>query len=309
MENRHLALQSEAPARRGFPGGMPPGGNTALLRDEDIEYLRVWIGKTRIDEDTISARQAGLMAATLGLPMSCAAEGEPLPPLWHWIYFLEALPPGELGPDGHPMRGGFMPPVPLPNRMWAGGRFVFLAPVTIGMRARLVSRIHGVDRKVGRSGDLVFVTVAYEVQSPEGEPLIHEERDIVYKSAGRSRPVIGAGRPAFSKTFTPTSTTLFRYSALTFNGHRIHYDLDYCRGAEAYSNLVIHGPLNATLLAGLAEEAGARRLREFSYRALAPALLGETLTLGATISGDRVTLAATLGNGVCSMQAEARLAP
>ena len=280
----------------------------------DIDHLRSWIGKTRTEDDTIALRHARLMAATIDLPNpDRIAEGAPLPPLWHWIYFLEGLPPGELGRDGHPARGGFLPPVPLPNRMWAGGRVAFLAPVPIGARVRKVSRILKVDHKVGRSGDLVFVTVLHEVGTLSGDVLVREEHDIVYKSASRpSRPAATTNAPApapFEKRVTPTSTTLFRYSALTFNGHRIHYDQDYCREVEGYANLVIHGPLVATLLAGFAEEASGHRLREFNYRGVSPALLGETITLGAAIDGDQVALTATLGDGTRSMDAEARLAP
>ena len=280
----------------------------------DIAHLRTWIGKTLVDEDDIALRHARLMAATVDLPEPTRIqEGAALPPLWHWIYFLEGLPPGELGRDGHPARGGFLPPVPLPNRMWAGGRVKFLKPVPIGSRVRKVSSILKVDHKVGRSGELVFVTVLHELKSLADELLVREEHDIVYKSA--TRPTTPQTSPdetiqaPHSKTFTPTSTTLFRYSALTFNGHRIHYDLDYCRSIEGYSNLVIHGPLNATLLAGFAEEIGGRTVREFNYRGLSPALLGETITFSAQTNGDRVQLAATLGSGVRSMEAEALLEP
>ena len=280
----------------------------------DIAHLRTWIGKTLVDEDDIALRHARLMAATVDLPdPTRIQEGAALPPLWHWIYFLEGLPPGELGRDGHPARGGFLPPVPFPNRMWAGGRVKFLKPVPIGSRVRKVSSILKVDHKVGRSGDLVFVTVLHELKSLGDELLVREEHDIVYKSAtGSAAPqanVAEAGPAPFSKCFTPTSTTLFRYSALTFNGHRIHYDLDYCRNIEGYSNLVIHGPLNATLLAGFAEEIGGKTLREFNYRGLSPALLGETITFSAQTNGDRLQLAATLGSGVRSMEAEAWLEP
>ena len=280
----------------------------------DIAHLRTWIGKTLVDEDDIALRHARLMAATVDLPdPTRIQEGAVLPPLWHWIYFLEGLPPGELGRDGHPARGGFLPPVPFPNRMWAGGRVKFLKPVPIGSRVRKVSSILKVDHKVGRSGDLVFVTVLHELKSLGDELLVREEHDIVYKSAtGSAAPqanVAEADPAPFSKSFTPTSTTLFRYSALTFNGHRIHYDLDYCRNIEGYSNLVIHGPLNATLLAGFAEEIGGKTLREFNYRGLSPALLGETITFSAQTNGDRLQLAATLGSGVRSMEAEAWLEP
>lgn len=282
------------------------------MSEIDIDHLRTWIGKTHVDEDVISARHARLMAATVGVANPAHIRDDAsLPPLWHWIYFLEGLPPAELGRDGHPARGGFLPPVPLPNRMWAGGRVAFLQPVPIGSRIRKTSRIAKIDHKVGRSGDLVFVTVLHELASLAGKPLIREEHDIVYKSASLpATPAAAEMRPAqFSTTFTPTSTTLFRYSALTFNGHRIHYDLDYCRNVEGYASLVIHGPLVATLLANFAEEVSGRTVREFNYRGLSPALLGETITLAASIDGDRVALAAILGNGARSMEAEALLAP
>ena len=282
----------------------------------DIDHLRSWIGKTRTEDDTIALRHARLMAATIDLPNpDRIAEGAPLPPLWHWIYFLEGLPPGELGRDGHPARGGFLPPVPLPNRMWAGGRVAFLAPVPIGARVRKVSHILKVDHKVGRSGDLVFVTVLHEVGTLSGDVLVREEHDIVYKSASRpSRPAATTDAPApapFEKRVTPTSTTLFRYSALTFNGHRIHYDADYCRQVEGYSAQVIHGPLNATLMAGLAASCAVslgRSLRDFAYRGLAPALLGDTMRYAAWPQDDSICVEARLASGALCMRGEAKMA-
>jgi len=279
----------------------------------DLEHLRSWIGKLRSDEDLIAARHAGLMAATVDYPdVGRIRDGEPLPPLWHWIYFLEGLPARELGRDGHPARGGFLPPVPLANRMWAGGRVSFVAPVRIGSTVRKESGILDVAHKTGRSGDLVFVTVLHELSSPQGELLIREEHDIVYKNAeapAKAAGVAPPGTPAqFSRSWTPTTTTLFRYSALSFNGHRIHYDADYCREVEGYPNLVIHGPLTATLLAGFAEEASGRRLRDFNYRGLSPALLGDSITLHATVLESRVVLYATRDKDTVCMQAEATLA-
>ena len=279
----------------------------------DLDHLRSWIGKSRDDEDVISARHARLMAATVDHPHpDRIRDGEPLPPLWHWIYFLEGLPPGELGRDGHPARGGFLPPVPLANRMWAGGRLAFLAPVPIGATVRKESNILAVDHKTGKAGDLVFVTVLHELKSLAGELLVREEHDIVYKEASPPPPR-GTAIPAPpgsgpSRTFKPDSTMLFRYSALTFNGHRIHYDQDYCRNVEGYANLVIHGPLTATMLAAFAQEASDGTLHEFSYRALRPALLGDDLAFSASIDGDRVSLVARLDDGASCMQAEARLA-
>ncbi|NJD25661.1 MAG: acyl-CoA dehydrogenase [Betaproteobacteria bacterium] len=279
----------------------------------DVSYLHTWVGRSHTDEDVIASRHARLMAATVDYPEpGRIRDGEPLPPLWHWIYFLEGLPSGELGRDGHPARGGFLPPVPLANRMWAGGRLAFLAPVPLGARVRKTSQVLAVDHKTGRAGDLVFVTVLHELTAMSGELLVREEHDIVYKNASPPAAEKGdaAPPPAGSRcrTFVPTSTTLFRYSALTFNGHRIHYDQDYCRNVEGYDNLVIHGPLTATMLANFAEEAGGRPLRELSYRGFRPALLGETLTLVAEITRKTAVLSARLANGATCMRAEIRFA-
>jgi 3-methylfumaryl-CoA hydratase len=251
------------------------------------------------------------MAATVDYAAEKICDGESLLPLWHWTCFLEGVPASELGNDGHPARGGFMPPVQLPNRMWAGGRVAFIAPVIIGSTVRKESRILKVDYKQGRSGDLVFVTVLHEVKSQLGELLIREEQDIVYKGSTPTKQVadVPAILPSsqFTKTYTPTSTMLFRYSALTFNGHRIHYDVDYCRNNEGYQNLVIHGPLNATMLAGFAEEICGTKLSTFSYQGLFPAILGDSITLHAAIQERIITLCATLENGTVCMKAEAGL--
>jgi 3-methylfumaryl-CoA hydratase len=279
----------------------------------DLNHLRTWIGKSRAEDDLILARHARLMAATVDYAgADRIRDGERLPPLWHWIFFLEGLPPSELGRDGHPARGGFLPPVPLSNRMWAGGRLSFKAPVRIGSPVRKESSILKVDHKQGRSGELVFVTVLHELKSERGQLLIREEHDIVYKDP--TPPARGTAASTalpsaqHQKTVTPTSTMLFRYSALTFNGHRIHYDVDYCREVEGYDNLVIHGPLNATLLANYAEEVTGKELREFRYRALNPALLGVSLKLGANVDTKEVKLHVALPDGRISMEAEAVVA-
>jgi len=289
------------------------------MSDIDIEHLRSWIGRTQQDEDLIAVRHARLMAATVNHPQAEAlVAGAELPPLWHWLYFLEGQPADRLGRDGHPARGQFLPPVPLPNRMWAGGRVEFLAPVRLATQVRKTSTILRVEHKSGRSGDLVFVTVQHELAAPDGRPLLREEHDIVYKNktpapaappggtrAPDTPPAAGGAR----RSLKPDSTQLFRYSALTFNGHRIHYDVDYCRTVEGYPDLVIHGPLLATLLAGFAAETGRRSLRHFNYRGLAPALIGDALTLQADAeSDDKLLLRAALDRGIVSMQAEAVLA-
>lgn len=274
----------------------------------DLDFLRTWIGKEAISEDVLSSRHARLMAATLGLPQEALVDGAALPPLWHWLYFLEGLPASELGRDGHPARGGFLPPVPLSNRMWAGGRLEFHAPVVLGASVRKRSALTSIEHKRGRSGDLVFVTVRHEIL--DGDRIaITEDHDIVYKqptppgatpSAAATSP-----QPSHSEPFEATSTMLFRYSALTFNGHRIHYDQDYCRNVEGYANLVVHGPLQATLLAGLASRLGPKPLRHFGYRGMRPSLLGTPLTINAAPTDEGLTLWTAQSDGTVSMQAEA----
>lgn len=273
----------------------------------DLAHLRTWIGHPIETEDALSVRHARLMAATLGLPQTDLTAGTALPPLWHWLYFLEGAPPNELGRDGHPARGGFLPPVPLSNRMWAGGRVAFHHPVALGATVRKRSTVTAVEQKQGRSGTLVFVTVRHDILDA-GQIAISEEHDIVYKapappSTTRPSPPT-MPTPTHSEMFEATSTMLFRYSALTFNGHRIHYDMDYCRDVEGYADLVVHGPLQATLLAGLAVRLESRPLRHFRYRGLHPNLLGTPLTLNAAPSGDGLTLWAAQTDGTVTMQAD-----
>ena len=251
----------------------------------DLTHLRQWVGRQHTSTDTLSLRHARLMAATLGQNPEQLQAHDPLPPLWHWVYFLEGLPPEQLGRDGHPARGGFLPPVPLANRMWAGGRLEFFAPLRLDEPAEKRSQVLSVEHKSGRSGDLVFVTVEHAVWQG-GERALREEHDIVYKnpSPPQTQKQSQSTPPApgqWQRQCRPDTTLLFRYSALTFNGHRIHYDQDYCRQVEGYDNLVIHGPLNATFLAALAHdvghEQGQKILRRFSYRGLQAATLDTAL--------------------------------
>lgn len=282
------------------------------MTDIDIQFLRSWIGKQRVDHDTLGVRQARLMAATLELDSSRFTDGMSLPPLWHWLYFLEGLPPSQLGPDSHPARGGFLPPVPLRNRMWAGGQLVFDGELTLGLPAERRSVVSDVVHKCGRSGDLVFVTVQHEIHQC-GRCVVSERHDIVFKEPGgvnRSvyAPELNLPPAQHLDTVQPDATTLFRYSALTFNGHRIHYDQSYCREVEGYRDLVIHGPLNATLLAGMAQRVRGTPLRVFSYRGLSPAIVGQRVSLSAAIdpsSTDRLLLWAAVPDGVIAMQASA----
>jgi len=273
----------------------------------DLAHLRQWQGRQALASDTLYLRQAHLMAATLGQDPIALQAGASLPPLWHWIYFLEGLPPSELGPDGHPARGSFLPPVPLPNRMWAGGDVHFFHDLILGAAIEKRSSIQSIEHKQGRSGDLVFVKVLHQLFQ-NGQLAVAEAHDIVYKSPSPAADssVISNMPPAqHHREFEPNATTLFRYSALTFNGHRIHYDSDYCRHVEGYGNLVVHGPLIATLLAGFAQAVAARPLKRFSYQALRPSLLGYPLRLCAGADQDQQIVWAALPDGGVSMRAVA----
>lgn len=241
----------------------------------DLDHLRQWIGRSETRAETLASFPANALAATLNREDPPFAEGTPLPPLWHWLYFLAVSPLREAGPDGHPARGGFLPPVPLPRRMWAGSRLEFHTPLRIGERAERISTVRHVEHKAGKTGDLVFVTVRHEVTGPAGLA-ITEEHDIVYRGlpapeAPPPRPVAAPEGAQWRYPVTPDPVLLFRYSALTFNSHRIHYDLDYVTREEGYPGLIVHGPLIATLLLdGLRREFPDRLVKQFMFRAVAP---------------------------------------
>ncbi|MCB1909035.1 MAG: MaoC family dehydratase N-terminal domain-containing protein [Rhodocyclaceae bacterium] len=249
----------------------------------DLEYLRRWIGRSERREETLAAFPHRALKATLEAPYAGDGEdGTCLPPLWHWLYFLPLDATTSLAADGHPRKGGFLPPVPLPRRMWAGGRFAFGSPLRVGARAVRTSTVTRVDARRGRSGELVFVTVRHDVKAGDS-PCLQEEHDIVYRAAagGRDRAAaeaVGAG--AFNREVVADEVLLFRYSALTFNGHRIHYDRRYATEVEGYPGLVVHGPLIATLLIDLLlRERPSAELAAFEFRALGPVFDGRPFQL------------------------------
>ena len=250
----------------------------------DVGFLQQWIGRREQAEDLITPRLAASLRATLDLPSAPCADGDPAPLCAHWCLAPAIVAESETGADGHPARGGFLPPVPLPRRMWAGGELRFLAPLRIGDRVRRVSRIESVELKEGRSGRLCFVRVAHEITTSRGVA-VEEVQDIVYRdaveTAGRRLPAPAAPSPeaTLRRTVEASTLKLFRYSALTFNGHRIHYDRDYCRTVEGYPGLVVHGPLQATLLALLAQEALGRPPTRFVYRGVSALFDGAAFTV------------------------------
>jgi len=253
------------------------------MTGDSFEHLRGWVGKKEVRSDSLTAWPIAALAATLDEPELAVDIGSPVPNGWHWIFFLEAKPASELGSDGHPKRGGFLPPVPLPRRMWAGGRLEFIQPLKIGDAITRESEILSVEPKSGRSGTLVFVTVRHTIKAA-GTIAIIEEQDIVYREAAQKGEPLPPGKPApgnaaWSRRVMPDSTLLFRYSALTFNGHRIHYDKDYATNEEHYPGLVVHGPMQATLLLDLCRQNARRTLKQFEYRAQHPLFAGRAFTV------------------------------
>jgi 3-methylfumaryl-CoA hydratase len=222
-----------------------------------MEQPANWIGRSETASDTVTATPYAALSATLDRPAERPVVGTPLPPLWHWLYFLPLYRRSDLGPDGHARLGGFLPPVPLPRRMWAGSQFNFHSPIRIGDDITRVSTIHDVSEKSGRTGKLVFVKVRHEI-ARVGEAVagITEYHDIVYREAAgaddrSAPPQAAATASAWQQHWVPDEVLLFRYSALTFNGHRIHYDRRYVTETEGYPGLIVHGPLLATLLLDL----------------------------------------------------------
>ena len=275
------------------------------------EDLTAWIGRSERAADVPRSFPADALAATLDRD-DRHPDGTALPPLWHWLYFLPLHKLSESGRDGHAAKGGFLPPVPLPRRMWAGSRFRFLSPLRIGARAEKVSTIARVDPKQGRSGALCFVTLAHDIHQ-DGAHCIAEEHDIVY----REDPAPGAAPPVpqmapqasdFSRTIRPDPVLLFRYSALTFNGHRIHYDQPYATGVEGYPGLVVHGPLLATLLMDLLRRQDMGRVTGFAFRALATITdTADFAVHGARQPDGSVRLWARRADGALAMDATATL--
>ena len=219
--------------------------------------LARWIGKTETVDDTATATPYAALSATLDRAAERPPVGTSLPPLWHWLYFLPLYRQSDVGPDGHAKRGGFLPPVPLPRRMWAGSQFEFNAPLRVGDRIRRMSTIADVTEKSGRTGPLVFVKVRHEISANEqATPSIVEFHNIVYREAPKPEHVApppnrAPETNAWQRHWIPDDVLLFRYSALTFNGHRIHYDRKYVTEVEGYPGLIVHGPLIATLLLDL----------------------------------------------------------
>ena len=247
-----------------------------------VPDLRDWIGRKETRRDIAAAWPVAALSATLDRRDPDPVAGTAVPPGWHWLYFLETTPASELGADGHAKRGGFLPPVTLPRRMWAGGRMAFRHPIRVGDALTRESEVISVEAKQGRSGSLVFVTVRHTV-SAAGTVAVVEEHDIVYREAAKpgDRAPQGEHAPphaAWQRELEAGAVMLFRFSALIFNAHRIHYDVDYCRD-EGYPALVVHGPLQTLLLLDLCARHASRPVQRLEYRALHPIFHTERFTV------------------------------
>ena len=242
----------------------------------NADELRAWIGREEIRDDVATAAPLRGLAATLDRETPFEA-GDEVPPLWHWTYFLPSPTTSQLGVDGHPKKGGFLPPIALPRRMWAGSRIQFLRPLRVGDAISRRSTVVDIVTKDGRTGPLYFVKVRHEVQTA-GATAILEEQDIVYRqppsaAASTTTPAKAPVDAIWRRRIEPSPVLLFRYSALTFNSHRIHFDRPYAEQEEGYRGLVVHGSLVATLLLDLVRREQPRaQIREYSFRAVRPLL-------------------------------------
>ena len=265
--------------------------------DASLNELQGWIGRSETVRDQIGATPVRALNATLDHPSMPVETGSALPPLWHWLYFLPLHRQSEIGADGHAKRGGFLPPVPLPRRMWAGSQFEFRFPVRVGDAAERTSTIADVTVKEGRTGKLVFVKVRHELRcNGSAEPAIVEFHDIVYREARRPDdveppPQAAAAGAAWQRVIVPDDVLLFRYSALTFNGHRIHYDRKYVTEVEGYPGLIVHGPLIATLLMDLVRRnAPNADVAAFRFKAVRPTFDLNPFRVSGEPQADRKTI-------------------
>jgi 3-methylfumaryl-CoA hydratase len=279
-----------------------------------MDRLQDWVGRSETLHDTVGATPVVALTATLDHPAAPVPTGTPLPPLWHWLYFLPAHRQSEIGADGHARRGGFLPPVPLPRRMWAGSQFEFRAPVRVGDAVSRTSTIADVTEKEGRTGKLVFVKVRHELRcNGAAEPAIVEFHDIVYREAKQPTdveppPLAAPTGAAWQREVVPDDVLLFRYSALTFNGHRIHYDRKYVTEVEGYPGLIVHGPLIATLLMDLLRRhAPDAQVASFRFKAVRPTFDLHPFKVNGQREGNTVKLWAQDHEGWLTMDAVATL--
>ncbi|QOG22670.1 MULTISPECIES: FAS1-like dehydratase domain-containing protein [Bradyrhizobium] len=276
----------------------------------DIDHLRQWIGRSTEATDIVTAQLVKGLRATLFQEVGEPQKGDAAPFTVHWCLAQPVFPMSMLGPDGHPTRGGFLPPVPLPRRMWAGGEIEFLQPLQVGDESTRTSRIADVQVKTGSTGTLCFVSVEHSISSPRGTA-IRERQDIVYREMTSSAPASAKAPPPPPKaqhreTHVSDPVLLFRYSALTFNGHRIHYDRDYVTKVEGYPGLIFHGPLQAALIIEMAAKLrGGKAPKKFTYRGLQPLFEGTEFSINANDNSENMELWTANAEGQPTMKGTA----
>lgn len=282
------------------------------MTDLDLDHLKTWIGRQECVTDTLDGTKASELAAILDHERLDFTRGQPLPMGWQWIYFNPILRSSDLDEDGHPRRGDFLPPVPFPRRMWASGKIVSHQPLLIGIETEKQSSIKGVSLKEGKSGPLLFVDVAHAYWQ-EGATRLEEVQNIVFREVNAQSSVPKKSPPAprpseFSRAMSANEVLLFRYSAVTFNAHRIHHDEAYATEVEGYRGLVVHGPLLATMLIDFAMETlNITGLEEFQFRALRPLFANDSFHLHGRRDGSDLDLWICDDAGYIIMEARARL--
>src|SRR3569623_678327 len=278
----------------------------------DIDHLRLWIGRRQEATDTVTAQLVKGLRATLFQEVGDPRTGDAAPFTVHWCLAQPVFPMSMLGPDVHPSRGGFLPPVPLPRRMWAGGEIEFLQPLQVGDESTRTSRIADVQVKTGSTGTLCFDSVEHSISSPRGVA-IRERQDIVYREATSSAPATAKAPPPPPKaqhreTHVSDPVLLFRYSALTFNGHRIHYDRDYVTKVEGYPGLIFHGPLQAAFIIEMAAKLrSGKPPKKFTYRGVQPLFEGSEFSINANETAAGMELRTAHAEGQPTMKGTAVL--
>jgi 3-methylfumaryl-CoA hydratase len=277
----------------------------------DLDHLRQWIGRTEKASDIVTAQLVRGLRATLFLEIGTPKPGDAAPFTVHWCLAQPVYPMSELGPDGHPARGGFLPPVPLPRRMWAGGELEFLEPLRVGDETTRTSRISDVTMKTGSTGALCFVSVEHLITTPRGTA-IRERQDIVYRdvtpasSSTPAKPAAASPVAQHRESHMADPVLLFRYSALTFNGHRIHYDRDYVTKVEGYPGLIFHGPMQAAFMVEFAAKLrGGAAPKKFGYRGMQPLFEGSEFSVNANDTTDGMDLWTANSAGQPTMKATA----
>ena len=273
-----------------------------------------WIGRVVSSEERIDLWPLAGLAAALDL-QDRPKHGDEILPLAHWLYFPPAVPQSRIGPDGHPQRGDFLPPVPQPRRMWAGSETKFITPIAVGSLARKTARIADISEKIGKTGPLIFVTVHNEYEI-DGHTALTETQSLVYRDDPAPGEAPPPAKPApanatWSVQHNPDPVLLFRYSAVTFNAHRIHYDEPYVTGVEGYPGIIVHGQLTATLMLQACLKANpGRRPADFSFRAVKPLFSGEPFFVEGASAGDETVFKLWARNmaGDLSMTAELKMA-